>query len=213
MKHYLSMAALLWLSVTTLFAQDDKTNEVNLAGTFSLGTRNTFSMLNNDHVIGKGIGGQIRLQMSDRINTEWFLDYITSHNKTYTSRNDYDFGWSIMYYPGKEIHFDKLLQPFILAGHCFSYSKVTEQDNTVNYADRWTMAAHAGLGTHINITPRFDCSLSARYMLYFGKDIETTTENDKVIIEKEKFTTPYGHLLFSVSVNYKLFHLWNSKKI
>jgi hypothetical protein len=70
------------------------------------------------------------------------------------------------------------------------------------------MAAQAGLGTHINITDRFDCSLSTQYMLHFGKDIRVNTDEGKVIIQKEKFSTPDGHLLVSVSFNYKLFHLW-----
>jgi hypothetical protein len=64
------------------------------------------------------------------------------------------------------------------------------------------------LGTHINITQKLDCSLSGQYMLHFGKDIATTIKGDEVIIEKKNFSTPDGHLLFTLSFNYKFFHLW-----
>ena len=79
--------------------------------------------------IGVGIGGHTRVQFSDRINTEWFFDYIPSKNKTYTLTNDYHIGWSVMYYPGNTIDFTNLFQPYFIAGHCFDYSKVTEQKN------------------------------------------------------------------------------------
>lgn len=203
------MTALLLLQAITLCAQEtSSTNSFKAPGTFSLGTRNTFSLFSHDHAIGKGIGGQLRLQFTDHLGSEWFLDYISSKNSSLTFRNDYHIGWSLMYYPGKHVQFDRLLQPYILAGHCFDYSKVIEQNNSSNYADRWSMAAQAGLGTHINITPKFDCSLSAQYMLHFGKDIQTVQENSKLVIEKENFSTPDGHLLVSVSFNYKLAHLW-----
>jgi hypothetical protein len=208
MKSFLIIAALLLSHSTNLFAQLDESADFKSAGTVSLGTRNTFSMFNDDPGIGVGIGGQYRIQLSDRINTEWFFDYITSKNKTYTNRNDYHIGWSVMYYPGSTVDFSNLLQPYIVAGHCFDYSKVWEQKNKTNYADRWSMATQAGIGTHINITRFLDCSLSAQYMLHFGKEIKTTIDKDIVAIEKQNYTSPDGHFLCTVSFNYKLFHLW-----
>ncbi|HMD00543.1 MAG TPA: hypothetical protein VKH37_10330, partial [Ferruginibacter sp.] len=102
----------------------------------------------------------------------------------------------------------KLFQPYLLVGHCFDYSKVAEQGNASNSASRWSMAAQGGLGTHINITSRFDLSLATQYMLHFGKEINVNNEDSKILIEREKYSTPDGHLLVSVSANYKLFHLW-----
>ncbi|HMJ47378.1 MAG TPA: hypothetical protein VK498_08610 [Ferruginibacter sp.] len=207
MKYHVCIIALLFLFCTPLLAQYDEPAE-DAAGTVSIGTRNTFSMFNDDPGIGVGIGGQTRVQVNDRINTEWFFDYITSRNKTITTRNDYHIGWSVMYYPGRNIDFTNLIQPYIVAGHCFDYSKIMEQKNKTNYADRWTMATQAGLGTHINISRVLDCSITGQYMLHFGKEIETTIDKDLVVFEKQSFSTPDGHLLFSVSFNYKLFHLW-----
>jgi len=194
------------LQATALFAQETNSS-FRTPGTVSLGTRNTFSVFNDDEAAGKGIGGQFRIQATKRIGTEWFFDYITSKNGSLTTRNDYHIGWSMMFYP-KDIADGKTLQPYLLVGHCFDYSKVFEQQNRSNNAGRWSMAAQAGLGSHINITDRFDCSLSAQYMLHFGKEIHATLDEGKVLIEKENFSSPDGHLLVSLSFNYKLFHLW-----
>ena len=196
------------MSLSYAITAQDNFSDSKPAGTFSLGTRNTVSMFNDDDAIGKGIGGQFRIQLSKRINTEWYFDYITSKNGSYTYRNDYHIGWSVMLYTKNNYAFDHLLQPYLIAGHCFDYSKVTEQNVKSNFGDRLSMATQAGIGTHINITQKLDCSLSGQYMLHFGKDIQTTINGNEVIIEKKNFSTPDGHLLFSLSFNYKFFHLW-----
>ena len=174
----------------------------------SFGTRNTFSMFNDDQAIGKGIGGQTRVQLTHKLGSEWFFDYISSKNGSLTFRNDYHVGWSVMYYPLPDNGTDRIIQPYILAGHCFDYSKVMEQNNRSNNASRWSIAAQAGLGTHINITDRLDLSVSGQYMMHFGKDIETSYDKGLVVIEKKNTSTPDGHLLLSVGFNYKFFHLW-----
>jgi hypothetical protein len=48
-------------------------------------------------------------------------------------------------------------------------------------------------------------------MLHFGKDIEASHEKGEVVIEKKNFTYPDGHLLFTLSFNYKLLKLWNKQ--
>jgi len=206
MKRYLFFATLSALPSSFLFAQA----ETNTVGTFSLGTRNTVSMFSDDAGIGVGIGGQVRVQAGRRINTEWFLDYIPSKNKAISTRQDYHFGWSVMYYPGQTIDFSNLLQPYLLAGHCFDYSKLAAKQDPAVHAERWTMATQAGAGTHINITRDFDCSLSAQYMLHFGKEIETNVDDKGIVsFEKKNPTGPDGHVLLTVSFNYKLGHLWH----
>ena len=208
MKNKLLLAAVL-LQATASFAQKDHSKTYQSPGMVSLGTRNTFSLFNDDKVIGKGIGGQVRVQVTKQLGTEWFADYITSKNGSMTYRNDYHIGWSVMYYPVKNTENERVLQPYILVGHCFDYSIVSEQKNRSNSADRWSLAAQAGAGTHINITSRLDCSLSAQYMLHFGKDIETGTDKGIVVIKRKNTATPNGHLLVTLSFNYKFFHLWN----
>ena len=208
MKHNLVIATLLLFLCLHAQAQTYPGND-SYAGTFSLGTRNTVSMFNDDNAIGKGIGGQFRIQFYDQLNTEWYFDYITSKDDSYTYRNDYHIGWSVMLYTKNNNRFDRLLQPYLIAGHCFDYSKVTDQNAKNNFEDRFTMATQAGLGTHINITQKLDCSISGQYMLHFGKDIETTIFGDEVVFEKKNFSNADGHLLFTLSFNYKFCKFWN----
>lgn len=181
------------------------------AGTFSLGTRNTFSFFNDipGESAGMGIGGQSRLQLSRRLNTEWYADYITSRIGTYAIRNDYHIGWSVMYYVRSEVDFRQLLQPYLLAGHCFDETVVFGRDNKKNSADRLSMAAQFGAGTHLNISPELDISLSGQYMLHFGQEIDAEQREGFVEIHRQPYTTPEGHLLFTVSANYKFGKLWN----
>jgi len=204
----LILATLILVVSEPALAGSLKLNTEKSSGTFSLGTRNTISMFNDDEAIGKGIGGQFRLQFSERLNSEWFADFITSKNGHYTFRNDYHIGWSLMYYFGTNAHFEKLLQPYFIAGHCFDYSLVKEQRNETNSANRLSMATQAGAGTHLNISKRFDCSLSVQYMIHFGKEIETNITDEGITIERKNFSSPDGHLLVSLSFNYKLASLW-----
>ncbi len=211
MKQPLAAAALLLLSLLG-HSQRENINE-RPAGTFGLGTRNTVSMFQEDETLGKGIGGQFRVRLGNKLNSEWYFDYISSKNGELTYRNDYHIGWSLMFYMGQNFYDDRLFQPYFIVGHCFDKSKVTDQSDKTNTAERLSMATQAGLGTHINITPRFDCSLSAQYMLHFGKDIVTSFDEDgKMLIQKAGFTHVDGHLLFTISFNYKLFHLWRSRR-
>lgn len=206
MKNTILAAALLLTGIAV--SAQKRSGKEGGPGTFSLGTRNTFSAFNDDEGIGKGIGGQFRLQLSNRLNSEWYFDYITSKNGDYTYRNDYHIGWSVMYYTNKDQSFDRLIKPYFIAGHCFDYSKVSEQGNKANAASRLSMATQAGMGTHLNITKQFDCSLSGQYMLHFGKEIETEIDGDQVFIEKKDFSHPHGHMLFTISFNYKFADLW-----
>ena len=60
-----------------LIAQQDKTTSPG--GRLSLGVRSTVSAFNDhpDETIGTGVGGQFRVQLSDRIQTEWYADSLS----------------------------------------------------------------------------------------------------------------------------------------
>lgn len=201
------MKPLLLSAVSLLLAVAAYSQPTSSVGTLSLGTRNSISAFNHDEAMGKGIGGQFRLQLGKRINSEWYFDYISS-NTPLTARNDYHIGWSLLFYLKNNYDFSSTLQPYLIVGHCFDDTKVFEKANRSNSASRLSMATQAGIGTHINITPRFDCSVSGQYMTHFGKDIEASLENGKVVIEKAAYTELDGHLLFTISFNYKIAHLW-----
>jgi len=180
------------------------------SGTFSLGTRSTVSLFNGheSNAAGIGMGGQFRIQFSDKLNSEWFADFIPSSIDGRASRTDYHIGWSLMFYTGGKNDFTNLIQPYILAGHCFDYTRITDDRNDANFKDRWSMAMQAGAGTHFNVTPSFDFSLSAQYMLHLGKDIHADVLQNEVMIVKSNASKPEGHLLVTLSINYKIANLW-----
>lgn len=177
-------------------------------GTLSVGQRTTLSTFNHeDEASALGLGGQFRLRLSERINTEWFFDYLPATND-FTRRTDYHIGWSVMYYPFNNAN--ERLMPYILAGHCFDYTRHVETADRTNTTQRWSSAVQAGIGTHLNLTERLDLSLSSQYMIHLGTDIHTHVwNNGSVDFEEEKGGALEGHLLFTLSLNYKLTDLWH----
>jgi len=187
---------LFFSSSTLLWAQE--------GGWFSLGARSTFSAFEGDG-LGIGTGGQFRLQVSDRINTDWYADYISITQNSKVRSLYAHIGWSVLFYPLKE---KKTVQPYILAGHCFDYNKMTEINNQNNSKDRYGSAAQAGLGTHFHLTNRMDISLTCQYMIHLTKDLHAEFENDEVIINKSGASALQGHFLTTISLNFKIIKLW-----
>jgi hypothetical protein len=207
-------------------AQEQRT--FNPAGMLSLGGRTTVSLF-NDHkneMTGTGVGGQFRLRFSDAVNTDWFFDYITSDILNYAHRTDYHIGWSVLFYPINHLtyfhqpkDFKPKFRPFILAGHCFDYSKIEAKDGIspldgALYAERWSSAVQAGLGTHLELTPRFDISLTGQYMMHLGNHIETDYDFTSGTLSFHEHTgaSLAGHLLVTLSLNYKIARLWGFTK-
>ena len=127
-------------------------------------------------------------------------------------RTDYHIGWSVFfYYLQKEDRLTPLFQPFIEAGHCFDYTEVRILQNAQSLS-RWSSAVQMGTGTHINLMPRFDVSVKMQYMLHLGGDIHAHEHNGIYEIEEHKGFEREGHLLTTMSINYKLGNLWRSKK-
>jgi hypothetical protein len=198
------------LTFTSAFAQKkDKGNPYSSAGVISLGGRSTFSLFNHgDSKSGSGIGGQFRVQLADMVNSDWFFDYITAPIGNYANRTDYHIGWSVLFYPMPVTEKTPLLKPYVLVGHCFDYTKVSENASRDNYGERWSSAVQGGLGTHLNLTKRCDISFTGQYMIHLGTDIHASQVSEQVIIVKEKGSSLEGHLLLTASLNYKIADLW-----
>jgi len=180
----------------------------NNNGMFSLGLRSTLSTFGDDGT-GLGAGGQFRIQLSDRVNTEWFADYISINQDSKVRSVYYHIGWSVMFYPFVQKS-NPLFQPYIIAGHCFDYNKMTEINNPSNNKQRWGSAVQAGIGTHINLSSKLDVSLSSQYMMHLTTDLHAETKSGPVIIKTEKENALQGHLLTTLSINYKLARLWKA---
>lgn len=204
------MKALLLIAIlgTSMCQAQSLPIRKNEAGIFSLGIRSTLSTFNDAQFSnnGFGYGGQFRVQLSPRINTEWFLDYITSDVQNLVTRTDYHVGWSVMYYILEPK--PRAIQPYAVVGHCFDHTTLIENQDHSNTISKGSSAIQAGLGTHFNLSERMDISLTGQYMFHLGEDVHPEFEGDHVHLHREKGAGLEGHLLFNVSINYKIADLW-----
>ena len=183
-------------------------------GNFSIGLRNTFSTFSDGDpkAFGMGVGGHARIQLVDRVNTEWFGDVISSSIRNKAHRMDYHIGWSVMYYLINPRGFQRKLTPYVVAGNCFDYTHIKINGDGGDAKSRLSTAVQAGIGCHYNLTPKFDISLAAQYMIHLGKELDAEEQPDgNMEIEVHKNAGWEGHLLISLSVNYKIFKLWKPK--
>lgn len=203
------MFLLLCFIGTMATAQEKVDSE---SGYFSLGMRNTMSAFSDDGAYGFGYGGQFRIRVLSRVNTDWYMDYITTDIAGVARRVDWHIGWSVLAYPFNYQMLKGKATPYILAGHCFDYTKVSK-NNSSFFKDKYSSAVQFGLGTHYNITDRVDVSLTAQYMMHLGYDVHAEVfefEGKKdVLIEKEAVRGVEGHMLINVSLNCRLFDMWD----
>ncbi len=184
-------------------------------GNIELGLRTTSSVFGHDPYNGLGVGGQTRIQILDYLSTDWFADWITIDLAGTGTRQNAHIGWSVLFYPKKMGKFI----PYAIAGHCFDYAKVTPLstpylDRSHEIVDRWSSAVQMGLGSHYYLSPKFNLTFSAQYMMHLGKHLEyelleTTdglylqTNHDSHAGERLE-----GHVLLTLSLNYKIADLW-----
>lgn len=186
---------------SSFYSQNNEDN----AGWLSLGARSTISLFDHDGT-GIGTGGQFRIQLSNKVNTDWFADYISINVDDKVRSDYYHIGWSVLFYPISE---KKLIQPYIVAGHCFDYNKKTSIQNPEISFDRWGSAVQAGIGTHFNLTDRFDISFTSQYMIHLTNQLEVDVhENGEIHIHEHEEASLEGHLLTTISLNYKIVKLW-----
>ncbi|MBI3512256.1 MAG: hypothetical protein HY064_16470 [Bacteroidetes bacterium] len=201
-------------------------------GQFGFGVRSTASFFNStlnsttnkNNVAsgtGTGFGGQFHLRFFRLLNSEWFADYIQSDLGGLGKRTDYHIGWAVMFYPPFYYKDNQLhkLQPYFMAGHCFDYTSF-ESNLAVIYpsgssATRWSAAITAGMGCHFPVTDRIDLSASALFMNHLGREVSVELRNDVAHQQDYLYLdteptggTLNGHLLFSVSMNYRVGDLW-----
>lgn len=181
-------------------------------GNFSIGMRSTMSAFSDEQRRpGYGVGSHFRIQFANRVNSEWFLDVLSTNIQNKAERMDYHIGWSVMYYVIDPKGFTRKVTPYVVAGHCFDYTKISINNTDISKT-RGTSAVQAGMGFHYNITPKFDVSSELQYMLHLGKDLHTHISDEGMEIEQHEKAGWEGHLLFNVSVNYKFAKLWNREK-
>jgi opacity protein-like surface antigen len=212
MKNFIVCTAVICLPFIVKAQQIEKPEKQ--ARDFSLGVRNTISAFSHGgSEFGYGAGWHFRIQLLKRLNTEWFGDalFTNIHNKA--NRKDYHVGWSVMYYVIDPKGFTRKITPYALAGHCFDHTRVRINGNEAPARSRWNSAVQAGAGFHYNITPKFDISTTIQYMLHLGRELHAHENSQgEIEIEEHKNAGWEGHLLFNISVNYKIFKLWKPRK-
>ena len=184
------------------------------SGQFSFGIRTAISAFSDDGANGHGFGGQFRIRFDKRVNSDWFADYITTDIGGLAKREDMHIGWSVLAYPFNCETVKGKLTPYVLAGHCFDYTKVSKNASPV-FQEKWSSAVQAGLGMHYNFTDNMDLSLTTQYMMHLGKDVSASVfEIDgrkDVVITKSEVNGIEGHLLINVSMNIRVGDLWGKK--
>lgn len=186
------------------------------SGYFQLGVRNTMSAFSDDGATGFGYGGQFRIRVLSRVNTDWYADYITTNISNIARREDMHIGWSVLAYPLNYQTTKGKLTPYILAGHCFDYTKVSKNNSSL-FKEKWSSAVQAGLGAHYNVTDRMDVSLTAQYMMHLGYDVHAEVVDldgeKEVLITKEPIRGIEGHMLINLSLNVRLFDMWDQHRV
>lgn len=199
-----------------LFSMLASAQESSSSGRLELGLRSTVSLFGDGGFLSTGAGGQFRLRFADRVNSEWFADYITANLEGLGKRTDAHIGWSVMAYPFNYQNEKGKLVPYLLVGHCFDYTKIERNRSDINATkvhERWSSAIQGGLGTHWYLTHNFNLSLAAQYMLHLGKDIEARvidnplTKDDYLYIEEGNLGLE-GHLFLSLTANIYIADLW-----
>lgn len=198
----LRLSILLFILSAAVSAQTDS---LTPAWQISLGVRSSWGLVyeHNWNRAAFGSGGQFRLRFSDRVNSDWFIDYLQGDLGDFAKRTDVHIGWSVLYYP---LNKKTTLQPYLLAGHCFELLRISENTNDANFVTRISASVQAGAGVHLNLTPKADISFVTQYMIHFGTNID-------VAEYPVTFTKPGGialqdHILLHVSLNYQIADLW-----
>ncbi len=209
----------LWIIPISLFSQKGdkpaaKQDTIKtIPGRFTLGVRSTTSLFSHDNgAPGFGFGGQFRILVHERINTEWYSDVIFTDIGGLAKRQDFHIGWSVMFYILKPKNFQRKFLPYIVAGNCFDYTRVEVNNNPGRNYGKFSSAVQMGAGLHYNITPKFDISLTTQYMFHLGGSLHAEVEGNDVHVEEHNEVSFEGHLLLNLSINYKIAQLWKKRK-
>jgi len=194
-------------------AQEKKESKLPGGGAFELGMRTSVSLFNDAGYPGQGYGGQFRLRILKRMNTEWYADLLTVDVGKVGTRKDTHIGWSVMFYVFNTEKVKGKFTPYIIAGHCFDWAHVFENRDRSNEARKFSSAVQMGLGTSYNITDNFDITLICQYMNHIGGHLHSEIyKNDSGVnrlnIERTGKADFEGHLLVCLSLNVKIADFW-----
>lgn len=219
--NYLSKQLFILIVFISLIgnAQDTLNSKNTHKGELSFGVRTTGSLFSaSGNHLGIGAGWQVRYRIANKTNSEWFADWITTDIGGLGQRFDAHIGESMIIYPGHRVGEINRFTPYILGGFCGDYTKLSSnlyfddiQNSYIKKTnDRWSFATQLGLGTHYNITKRFDISINVQYVLHFGKDLDAEIKINSIgekfmWVPDEPENALEGHTFLTISANFVVF--------
>lgn len=186
------------------------------SGYFSVTRRSSVSMwgMNDWKFDGLGVGTAFRIQISKRLNSEWYGDHIKTQYKGKAYRMDRHLTMTLMYYLRDLNILEHQLHPFITASvFCLDQTKIYEVGGEKRIWDRFSFSQQLGMGTHYFVTEKFDVSLYMQYYNHLGNHIHIEEKDDGTLhVEhlKERISLE-GHMFFVASVGYRLADLWGKR--
>lgn len=176
-------------------------------GSFGLGLRNAANIFGHNGMVGLGAGGHFKLGVGSRVNTEWFLDYITSAGEQSSYRHDYHIGWAVQFALLKKGFGEAGISPYIMGGQCFDLTRVG-----IRVVDEsplvFSAAAQAGAGISTFVHPRLELNLQAQYMMHLTKNVEAhfhSPGDSEVQVGNASFK---GHTLLTGTLTFYFLRFW-----
>jgi len=212
---------IMFLLINTIAEAQTKQDSIHdYTGFLSMGARNCISVFstNGKSFVGVGAGGQFGLRIAKNFNSHWFADWIVSNIDNLAQRVDFHSGFSMM----PEVFAPRIgkihISLFPLAGICIDYTKfsITSGKNISSgpgSVDRYSFAVQAGLGTTVPVSKRLDFSIEAHYMVHIGTDVDIEMNGSDEQLIRKQGTNLEGHFVLALSMDFKLFRLWQKKQL
>jgi hypothetical protein len=177
------------------------------SGLFSIGIRSGLSFESSADGFNSslGMGMQFRIMPTKHINTEWFAESYHGAFGDDAVRTDTHIGGLVLLYPQRKL---QRVAPFLAVGPNADFIKIRDRLDKNNFQSRWSIGAQAGIGFHINMTYRTDMTISTQYMLHFGQTMALQLDDGTTVFLPHSGSGLDGHLLFNVSINFKMADLW-----
>ena len=218
MKRLLLIPSLALL-ITCSWAQElrevstDAPEPSMIKGRLGVGVRSTMNIFSG-YRPGIGAGGHWKLGFSDRVNTEWFLDYITSEDDKSGYRKDYHIGWAVQFNLLNNGLANGKINPYVMGGQCFDLTQVgTTGETPMESPKVFSAAVQAGVGVSTFIASDFEVNLQGHYMMHLGKDVHLDYEtdghgHDHASISVDNHPGLEGHFLTTISGTWYFVRLW-----
>ncbi|MCS6990547.1 MAG: hypothetical protein NZL95_01640 [Chitinophagales bacterium] len=178
-------------------------------GVFAAGIRTAAGLTLTDSTLNlaQGVGLQARLLVLQRLNTEWYVEWLRGGFSDEAFRTDLHLGFNILGY------FQRRLQrvaPFLMTGFAADALTLNNRLEARHRTTSWTTAVLGAIGFHINLTWRSDLTIAVAYQHHLVHQALLQTAEGILAQVPRSGRTGDGHLLVQLSMNYKITDLWKT---